>query len=940
MKQDQQILTDLRESKFESVLRAGCANFLLEPSLGVERLDVENKSHEKWLLRIRDRVSIYADPSNEATETQKQQLLLVALAALYAFLQANVTGPPLAWNSAELCFHGIDDGEPTDIRRALIASLSIDGEAAYHLTRYVELFSLAQIVLNHPSVYALEAPFVWARLRVNFVHQQLLNEMSPIIQSLVYQDISFLDSSILSSTSSYDPTVKVLYLLERAAINTFHGLDKKARDDLDQATQMRKFQYILTGHLGKRTKFQQNDISQLVVLAKSEREDELNNSEQEDSAQKVQITQGLAPRSLNLNDDTLLESISFTKNSGAGSRTPAEDIPPTLADLDPSKQPVLDPLDSIILLSVASSITNTSPQHGLTREETLPYATRVLEGGSTNWQVYTQALLVRSRTESYRSRTVERGVLQLQALVDQVIAEVTGSKSVNDTSESSTTFLPRAKESESAPVSERLRYIHQLASPLTWTLEAELASQWVSLGGLRTALEIFERLEMWAEAALCWAATDREDKARKIVRKLLYEKSGEGSLVGNGDDDDDVAEDYNGCEISPFAPDAPRLFCILGDLEKEPKHYERAWEVSHKRYSRAQRSLGKYYLAKRDLPRADDAYSKSLAINPQNGASWFSLGCVRLETMNWKGAVYAFTRSVQIMEDDAEAWSNLAAALLRLPAKEDARANGDDEDLPIQKADPEKQRKEAFAALKRATTIKRDSYRIWQNLLNVAATLSPPPYTDIIFAQQRLIELRSKTEGEGCVDIEVLEGLLAHITSTGSAQANTNTTPNGEPPRKRYGLENMFSDLVQKHIVPLITQSRRLWQLVAKLTIHQNRPSSALEAYEKAWRTALNKPGWDDGSGVAGSSASALEDVSPDDTWKEVADSTIELVDAYESLGEKEITEGLGAGSGELVCKNWRYKAKMAIRSVVGRRTKAGFEDVETLKERMQSLVP
>ena len=62
----------------------------------------------------------------------------------------------------------------------------------------------------------------------------------------------------------------------------------------------------------------------------------------------------------------------------------------------------------------------------------------------------------------------------------------------------------------SASAADRLRYVFQLASPARWDLEAELAARWIQLGGLRSALDIYERLEMWAEAALCWAATEKE----------------------------------------------------------------------------------------------------------------------------------------------------------------------------------------------------------------------------------------------------------------------------------------------------------------------------------------------------------------------------------------------------------------------------------------------
>ena len=462
---------------------------------------ISSKPQEYWSSNLEGVFRASDKPAEAEERSRRLQLLVIGLAALYAFLQANVTGPPLNWDSTDLCLGSTSKEEQVGTRRDLIAWLSVDGEAAYHLASHVELLAFAKVVLTHPFIYGQDIYSSWARLRVNFVHQQLLNETSSTLQNEIFRDIDFLDSAILATATGTEPQLKVLYLLERAAINIFHGFEQKARSDLGQASEARHFQYVLTGRLGRRTKFQQHDITQLVVLAKSAANGDHEAWRQGDSTKEL-VAQENMPQKLDLNDDTLLEKISFSKDTQANLPAVTEHVPDALSELDPSDQPILDPLDSIILLSTASAITNTSPQHGLTREETLPYATRALEGGSTNWQVYTQALLVRSRIEGYRSRTVERGVLQLQALVDQVIAETSGS-SASPSSTDATTFLPRPKPSESALVSERLLYIFQLASPLRWTLEAELASRWVALGGLRTALEIFERLEMWAEAALC-----------------------------------------------------------------------------------------------------------------------------------------------------------------------------------------------------------------------------------------------------------------------------------------------------------------------------------------------------------------------------------------------------------------------------------------------------
>lgn len=462
----------------------------------------------------------------------RHNLVVVGVAALHAFLQSNVTGQPLQWPVSSTLFPRRICDDPESLkssRRKICTSLTVDGEAIYSLTPHVELFVLAKRILNQEQLVLDHGPYRWERLRVNFWHQRMLNDVSASLQQSIYDDLEAVGQSSLHQ----NPEIRAKYFLEKAAIDMYFGYDVKAKEDIVAAARETGFQFALTGRMGKRTKFQHDEISQLVVLAQSALRtvDEKRSSPNAalDKAQQGNTASTVKPSNLNLNDDTLLEAISFSKEPTLSTQDDV-DIPESLSSMDPANQPLLQPLDSIILLATASSITNNSPQDGLTREETLPYATRVLQDKGTNWQIYTQALLVRSRIEGYRSRTVERGVLQLQAVVDQVIAETTpveGSAHVSnvaqDVADSATTFLPKPKASESAPASERLLYIHQLASPTRWKLEAELADRWVSLGGLRTALEIYERLEMWAEVALCWAASDREDEARKIIRRQLYE---------------------------------------------------------------------------------------------------------------------------------------------------------------------------------------------------------------------------------------------------------------------------------------------------------------------------------------------------------------------------------------------------------------------------------
>ncbi len=43
----------------------------------------------------------------------------------------------------------------------------------------------------------------------------------------------------------------------------------------------------------------------------------------------------------------------------------------------------------------------------------------------------------------------------------------------------------------------------------------------MSLGCYSSAVEIFERLELWEELALCYIATDRRAKAKHLIQKQL-----------------------------------------------------------------------------------------------------------------------------------------------------------------------------------------------------------------------------------------------------------------------------------------------------------------------------------------------------------------------------------------------------------------------------------
>ncbi|KAJ5974313.1 Glycoside hydrolase superfamily [Penicillium waksmanii] len=828
--------------------------------------------------------ALQSSPDGLTSEQTKSQILHIGLAALFAFLQSNVTGPPLEFSSSDLVFPAALRTDITTIRTVrskIIRDWSVDGEAAYKLTPNPELFSVAKGLLAGAELDG-SITAKTARMRVNFLHQKMLSEVTSTLQDAIYKDTEQLAKAGLNTEE------QSRYLLERAIIHTHHGSDGKARADIDEASNIRNFEFALTGQMGKRTKFQERDTSQLVILAKSA--DVTPNS-----------TNASGPKKLDLDDDTLLEAISFAdKKSG----TVQDDLSPALQSVDPNNQPILNPVDSAILLAMASAITNTAPENGLTREETPA--------------IRYQTLLLRSRVEGYRARTVERAVLQMQALVDQVLADTaTNDSAAQQPSSDPTTFLPRPEKDESAPAASRLEYIWIMNFSTRWKLEAELAKRWVELGGLRTALEIYERLHMWAEAALCYAATEQEEKGKSMVRRQLYEAKGQ--------DENDDNELFEGPERSPLPADAPRLFCILGDIDRDEKMYERAWEVSNQRYSRAQRSLARHFLALTPpaLEKAEEAYSKSLQINRLNHSSWFAYGCVQLELQKWEDAAASFTRCVQLDDTDGEAYSNLAAAIMRQPEPEPTTEVTIDESTGEEiklEADPHKRKREALAALQRAAQLKNTDARIWDNVLTVAASIPPPstPFRDVITAQKKVIELLGTKKGEKCIDGPILV-MLVDVLITAFDYESLHIQSESGPVFRSGTIAGQILSLIDDSVVPLITHSASLWLLVSRVEMFRNRPSRALEVQEKAWRAAV---------AACAQGAFQMGDEKP---WLEVVRATERLVrEGYARYGpmDKEGQEEGADGETEMVARDWRFKARSAIRGIMGK-GKDFWEDSE-----------
>jgi len=882
---------------------------------------LRNPTSQTLFSKLSDSVSLPRPQQDAAlqnsdfnTETSAILVLISGLAAFNTFLQANVTGPPLDLGNVF--------STTAELREQCLKSLEVDGVSVYQHIPHVELFCLAKLIFTVFFPRLIQSELLdskWMRLRINSYHQRLLSGVtlgrmidSTLLQNVIEKDLRGLEEDM---KKGFGTEARVQFMLEKAQIHIMQGLDIKATEDVRLAKETSGFSYALSGALGKRTKFQHHDISQLVVFARSKASDESSPETLSGALEGSKISSGnedrRGPTALDLNDDTLLENIEYAKPTTDKVENSA--LPPELADMLPDQQPQLQPLDQITLLTEATIKDTYSPLDKLNSEEILPYAVRVLSDKPTNWQIYTQALLVRSRIESHRSRTQERSVLQLQAIVDQIVADtLEDPSSSDDTSVPEirvTQFLPRAKASESAPVPERLRYIHQLSSPTRWEIETELAFAWSNAGSLVSALEIFKRLKLWPEVALCYHSVGQEDKARQVVRRqLFYSSKGQDMDVYDIDADAVANENWDGEIRTPPPAHSPRLWCILGDLENDPSCWERAWEISKHRYARAQRTLGEYYVKKGELEKAREAYVQATIVNRQNNETWSRLGDIDLATGNWEGAIVAFQQSVMIDDTDAKTYSNLGSALLSKYSElislqklatstgTDLKASDEEEvkDVLDKKESPKDILRQALAAFKRGASIAHDNWKIWDNVVTIAGRMTPPAFPELLMGLRNVIRIRSPTIGEEAVDVDVLRALVGEVISREKGEQDTGKGLY-EPPRG--SLARAVCEMMRTDVIPLITSRGELWTLEEKLSLYRRDYGNALACAEKAWRLGTKGEEW-------------LQDK---ELWKAVVAVTDNLVSAYENYGTMENEDG------GLVEKSWRMKARSAVRGVMGR---------------------
>ncbi|XP_063378367.1 tetratricopeptide repeat protein 27 [Cydia fagiglandana] len=411
--------------------------------------------------------------------------------------------------------------------------------------------------------------------------------------------------------------------------------------------------------------------------------------------------------------------------------------------LEEIRQAELPSLEQMLCMLTVQYLQKSQPKDDLMHEELSPYIEAILSQKSGPWATRVAALLVRCKLEAGHKRSVERAMLQCETIVNE--------------------------KKEVAPTT-RLSYLWASGLGPAWAWRQQLADLYLSLGLVKAALEEYQRLQLWEDVIVCYTMLQLRHKAAEVIQQQI--------------------------DIQPTV----KLYCLLGDATDDVSCYEKAWEFSGQKSSRAQRHWGNFLFSHKKYEECIPHFEKSVEINSIQESVWLRLGFAALETENWELSARAYRRYTYLQPNTFEAWNNLAKVYVK---------QGD--------------KNRAYRALMEALRFNYDNWKLWENVIIVS--MDTGHFEDAIRGAHRMLDLQHKFE-----DTEVL-ALLVRAVVQDKDDADGNSSA-----RLRKRILELFGRITSIH-----QNKPEIWQLYADLS-----PTRLLQAQRllKAYRGYTQSGSW------------------------------------------------------------------------------------------------
>uniref|UniRef100_A0A1I8NC62 Uncharacterized protein n=1 Tax=Musca domestica TaxID=7370 RepID=A0A1I8NC62_MUSDO len=578
------------------------------------------------------------DAKEDYSQEECEEFLCLAIESLLIFMQQNFTGP--FCDLAEL------EGFVKEIQPLVgdaFVELKENGEEINPNVVLGEFLLLSRDILKKLLEFQPESVVLhWWHLRYLCTHQHVIDELT----ANLYDKLKIEAEWLLQHVSELEnKEYEALLFLEIANGYLQYHRGERAGEILERLCAHLNVEMVVQGLMGVRTKFQQKALPQLCLKVEQTHSDLLPKAQETNS-------KTVLPKLLLHEDDTRLERIRFIEEKDNEVMT----LPSVLQAL---------------VLSKVRQLKRSQPKDRLADEELEPYTHTLIYQEHGPLQVRQSALLLNCVQESNSRRTIERSWKQCEECV-KLLSE------------------------HSYSVQERFSYAFAGFLQPKWQVQSQLCELLLSLGMVKSALDIYLKIQAWEQVIYCYTRLELRHKAAEIIEQELQKKP------------------------------TVLLYCLLGDATDSLECYEKAWEFSKHTSGKAQAHWGNYYFFHKRYEEAIPHLEKSVEINSLQEKIWLRLGYAAIMLEKWELAVHAYITYTHLEPLGFESWNNLAKALIKL---------GD------------KQR--AHKVLGESLKCNYHNWKVWENFMVVSVDTGH--FEDAMNAYNRLSELKTHY-----LDLEVL----------------------------------------------------------------------------------------------------------------------------------------------------------------------------------------
>ncbi|ELU10624.1 hypothetical protein CAPTEDRAFT_228317 [Capitella teleta] len=427
------------------------------------------------------------------------------------------------------------------------------------------------------------------------------------------------------------------------------------------ARQLSNLTIELTGAMGKRTRFQEKEVSQLVLRIQRNEEARVNFDP---------VSVETLPTNMPLDDDTLLEGIAFSDSAEQFT------VP-------------LQPFEEALVLGLCHLHRKTCETKGsILEEETMAYINAVLSQ-PMSWSIQSAALLHRTNWQLDSIRRMQRSLSQLEELVNQFKRSV-------------------------PPAVLRLPFLYASNLPPQWEVERRYGEFLIKVGSTQTALDIFMRINMYEDVIKCYTSLGRREKAEEVIRARLAIAETDSLWCYLGDVTHNEEDYMRAWHLSKGrCARAQRslgfLFLNKGEFEKCLPYFERSLKVNALQNHEAWNNLSSAYIRDGQKERAFVTLQEAIKLDFENWRVWENYLLLATDVGEFQEAM----RSVNRMLDLRDKFSDVPVlkVFVRAVIEDIKDASG----APSGKLAPEL--KKLFGRITSKVTANGDIWRLYGELL-------------------------------------------------------------------------------------------------------------------------------------------------------------------------------------------------------------------------------